>query len=162
VTTNDHDGALPGATGTHPVTRIEEEHRALRTQLDLVAAATTREGLLERLRPLPKMLLEHFAFEEQSDGLHDDLQDRCPTAAPKLALLHDDHKQILGELDSLCQLLRSPADDPGNTESGEAAEELGASAARELALWLQKLRNHESAESRIVADIYYTDEGGRG
>jgi hypothetical protein len=153
MTTHDRERNLPGTSGNHRAKRVEEEHDALRSRLDSVAAATSRSELLEGLRPLPKMLLEHFAFEEQADGLFDDLQARSPIAAPKLAALHDDHRVIIDELDALRRSLQSPAD---------PEEKISATAMRELARWLEKLRHHESTESRIVADIYYTDEGGHG
>ena len=62
-----------GVDRDHPMERIEDNHRRLRDQIDVVASATTPTVLLKCLLALPNILREHFAFEEQADGLYDEL-----------------------------------------------------------------------------------------
>ena len=152
MTTNGNREA-PGAVGRHhSAERIEEDHHALRGQLDAVAAASGRAALVEALLPLPAMLQEHFALEEQFDGFYDDLLTRRPALASALDALRDEHRVILDECESLCRQLKERM----NVE--RSVEEIADDTKRDVARLLERLRHHEHEESVMMGDAYYTDE----
>jgi hypothetical protein len=152
MTTNGKREA-PAAVGRHPsAERIEEDHHALGGQLDAVAAATGRTALVEALAPLPAMLQEHFALEEQFDGFYDDLLARRPSMASALDALRDEHRVILDECDSLCRQLEE------RMRAERSVEEIADDTKRDVARLLDSLRRHEHQESVMMGDAYYTDE----
>ena len=156
MTTNDERRKRRETSQARLAARVEEDHRALRSQLDAIAAATTCEALLASLRDLPKILTDHFALEEQGDGLYDDLRMRCPSMSPELDALCDEHRQILGELEELCRRLNR------RMATARSGEDLAESMMRDVARWLEMLRRHDHEESCTIGDVYYSDEGGRG
>ncbi len=156
MTTKEERGQAGVLAESHPAERIEEEHRTLREQLETIAAATTRSALLSSLLPLPKTLREHFDLEEQVGGLYDDLQARRPAIFGELEALRAEHRVILDEFDSLCRQLRRWSDDEG------AIEQISESMTGDIGRCLNRLRQHEHEESRVIGDVYYTDEGGLG
>ncbi|MDP6980387.1 MAG: hemerythrin domain-containing protein [Myxococcota bacterium] len=139
-----------------PVKRIEEDHRTIRDHLDSVAAATTRTDLLAALVVLPKTLREHFEQEEHAEGLYADLLRRKPSVSSELDALRHDHQVILEDLDVLVGRLK------GHIDTAEAGDEIAEPIVRGVMRCLEKLRTHERNESRMIGDIYYTDEGGFG
>lgn len=140
----------------HSPERIEEDHRTLEDQLDAVAAATTRTALLQGLRPLPRMMQEHFAREEQVNGFYDDLQLRRPSVASELEALRDEHRLILEAFSGLVRQMQERIDAEQSVE--EISEDMTSAVARSL----ERLRRHEHQESVMIGDVYYTDEGGLG
>jgi hypothetical protein len=152
MTTNDKREARE-AVGRHPsADRIEEDHHALRGQLDAVAAAVGRAALVEALLPLPAMLQGHFALEEQFDGFYDDLLARRPALASALDVLRDEHRVILDECESLCRQLEE------RMRAERSVEEIADATKRDVARLLDGLRRHEHQESVMMGDAYYTDE----
>ncbi|MBW2389854.1 MAG: hemerythrin domain-containing protein [Deltaproteobacteria bacterium] len=157
MTTNNEERGQPGRVDpNHPAERIVEEHRTLREQLEIIAAATTRTALLSGLLHMPKTLREHFDLEEQSGGLYDDLQVRRPAISRELDALRAEHEVILNEFDALCLQLKQWVDDKG------ALEEISEPMTGDVGRCLDRLRQHEHEESRVIGDVYYTDEGGLG
>lgn len=156
MTTHDERERRFSIDPSHPAGRIEEEHRTLRSQLDAVAAATTQSALLSSLLGLPKVLSEHFALEEQPDGLYEDLRTRSPSVVPRLDVLCDEHRRIVGKIDLLCANMKK------RIEADEAFDAIPSSIAHDVARLLEELRRHEQEESTLIGDVYYTDEGGRG
>jgi len=154
--TNDAREQQAGVDKDHPVVRVEEEHHTLREQLDTIEAATTCTGLLGEMLVLPKMLVEHFAVEEQTGGLYEDLQKRRPVLTSQLNELRDEHKVILDEFDAIRLRLN------GQIEAEEAVEAIPESMRRDVSRWLERLRGHERKESSMIGEVYYTDEGGFG
>jgi hypothetical protein len=140
----------------HSPERIEEDHRTLEDQLDAVAAATTRTALLQGLRPLPRMLQEHFAREEQVNGFYDDLQLRRPSVASELEALRDEHRLILEAFRGLVRQMQE------RTDAEQSVEEISEDMTSAVARSLERLRRHEHQESVMIGDAYYTDEGGLG
>ena len=152
MTTNGNREA-PGAVGRHhSAERIEEDHHALRGQLDAVAAASGRAALVEALPALPAMLQEHFALEEQFDGFYDDLLTRRPALASALDALRGEHPVILDECESLCRQLKE------RMHAERSVEEIADDMKRDVARLLERLRHHEHEESVMMGDAYYTDE----
>lgn len=135
----------------HPAGPIEEDHRALRSQLEALGEAADHMGILSKLMNLPKMLAGHFADEEAVGGLYDDLARRSPAISENIEALRREHRAILDELEALTREVQS---DPEGTVSETTR--------RGLARCVERLRRHEHAESSMIADVYYTDEGGHG
>ena len=156
MATNDKRARQGEVDQDHPAQRIEEDHRTLRSRLDALAAATTRTALLEGLLALPELLHEHFVREEEFDGLFDDLRTRRPSMAPRLDALSDEHRVILEELDALSKQLK------GRMDAERAVEQISEPMMKDVAHWLERMRRHEHEESRMISDVYYTDEGGHG
>lgn len=156
MTTNEQRGQGIELDRDHPAGRIEDEHRTLRDQLDIVASANTTTNLMAGLTSLPKMLSEHFAGEERVDGLYDDLAKRRPSMAAKLAALRNEHQIILDELDALRREVKT------RVEAQQTVEEIAKPTTEGVARWLERLRRHEHDESWMIGDVYYTDEGGFG
>ncbi len=156
MTTSDERERHAGNDTGRPAQRIEEDHRTIRDQLDIVAAAATGPDLLAALLALPRTLREHFEHEEHEEGLYEDLQRRQPSVTPKLETLRHEHKVILDDIDALVERLKEHV---GTEQTGnEIAEPIVRGVTRSL----ERLRNHERAESRLISAIYYTDEGGFG
>ncbi|MBW2232062.1 MAG: hemerythrin domain-containing protein [Deltaproteobacteria bacterium] len=156
MTTNDEREQRAAVDQEHPAARVEEDHRTLRGQLDTIAAATTRTALLDGLLAVPKILLEHFALEEQIDGLYDDLRKRRPSLAVELDALLDQHRLILDEFDALSQKLQ------GRMDAERSVEQIAEPIMRDVSRWLERLRRHEREESSMIGVVYYTDDGGYG
>lgn len=144
---------LSGIGKDHPAGPIEDDHRELRTRLETLTDNADHAGILSSLQELPKMLAKHFADEEEVGGLYDDLAERCPAVCKELELLRGEHRAILDDLEVLGREVQNSA------ESGEA---LSKTTREVVARCLETLRRHERAESTIIADVYYNDEGGRG
>jgi hypothetical protein len=136
----------------HPAGRIEDDHRELRERLDVLMETEDRKGVLSRLKELPRMLAEHFAEEEGAGGLFEDLALRCPPICKDLDALRREHRAILDELETLSREMESHPDPHGSVEE----------TTRAVAHCVERLRRHERAEAKMIADVYYTDEGGRG
>jgi hypothetical protein len=140
----------------HHTEQIVEAHRTLREQLDVIATMTTPASLLTGLLGLPEVLVEHFATEEQSGGLYDDLRARCPTMSTKLDSLIEEHTTILETLDDLCRRLKV------SIESEREVDEITNSMKNGISRLLEQLRRHEHDESCMIGDVYYSDESGGG
>jgi len=137
----------------HAAGRIEDDHRELRSRLEVLTSSADLAGVLSRLLELPKLLAEHFAEEEASDGLYEDLARRSPALGEKLDALRHEHREILEDLETLSRdIQHSP---------GPQAQ-LGEDARRSISRCAERLRRHEQTEAAMIADVYYTDEGGRG
>jgi hypothetical protein len=156
MTTNDEREQQTQTDEQHPATRVEEDHHTLREQLDAVGAATSRTGLLAVLQQLPEPLLEHFELEEKTGGLYEDLRARRPALATELDALRAEHRVILDELDALCRQL-----DAGQSAEGPG-QNIAEATMRPVVRWLDRIRRHEHAESGMIGEVYYTDEGGFG
>jgi septation ring formation regulator EzrA len=145
-----------GVDQEHPAVRVEEEHLTLRGQLDTIQAATKHAELHRDMLALEEMLLDHFAAEEQSGGLYDDLRKRRPALTSELDALRDEHQVIRDELDAIHLRLN------GQIEAEPTVEVIPESMKRDVSRWLTRLRGHERKESLMIGEVYYTDEGGFG
>jgi hypothetical protein len=111
------------------------------------AAAQGRERLLrEKLDAAIPQLEEHFAEEERPGGLYGDLSAALPDCQKLIATLSAEHRQMLRELCSIRDALRTDAKDVVPPEL----------AARTRAI-LRQLARHESKENQYVFDA----AGGR-
>jgi hypothetical protein len=99
------------------------------------------------------MLSEHFADEEAAGGLYDDLAKRSPAATEQLSELRREHRAILEELEALTRAIESHLEPDGSISEATRAD---------VTRCMERLRRHEHVESRMIADVYYTDDGGLG
>lgn len=156
MTANERQERAGSLDESHPATRVEEDHRTLREQLEIISAAKTRSELLAGVLHMPKTLREHFDLEEQVGGLYDDLTSRSPASFRELEALRGEHRVILKAFEALCRQLKRLIEDEGSIE--EISERLTG----DVGHCLKRLRDHEREESRVITDVYYTDEGGLG
>lgn len=156
MTAKDERGEWGGTEPDQLALRVGQDHRTLRLQLDAIEVANIRTAVLASLLALPKMLTEHFALEEQSDGLYDDLRMRRPATTRQSDALCDGHAVILDVLDERCRRLKQRIE--AEREIGEIAEPIR----REVRRWLEKPRRRDHDESCMICDVCYTDEGGYG
>lgn len=156
MTTDDEHRRPIAASPDHPVARIEEDHSGVRSRIEEIEAARTRAGLGSALDGLPEQLRQHFALEESEGGYFEDVARRQPAISPQLQRLREDHRAMLEQLDELCRQLADRA------RSNEPEEDIPPHLHGAVTEWVEKLRSHEIDESRIIADVYYTEEGGYG
>jgi hypothetical protein len=153
MTKSDERTGRSGTGEDDPAGPIEDDHRVLRSRLEALTDAADHAGILSGLQELPKMLAEHFADEEAVGGLYDDLARRCPSIFEEIEVLRGEHRAILEELEALSREVRShPGPDGAISETTRGA----------VTRCVERLRRHEHAESKMIADVYYNDEGGPG
>jgi hypothetical protein len=139
--------------------RIERDHRRIvNFYLKELAAAQEPSRILELLDPLPEMLSKHFADEEGPDGLYDGLRAIRPSLDPELKSLRGEHRRVLKTVKALRERLQEIA----TPEGVEQPRERLAAIREEMSAFMEMVRRHERAETRLVADTYYLEEGGSG
>ena len=154
MTTDEARGKPNAVPPDHPVAGIEEDHSSVRDHIEEIAAARTCAALVAALDGLPAELEAHFAREESDEGYFADIGQRRPAVSPQLQAFRDEHRAMLEQLEGVCGQL---------ADRGEGAdEEIPPPIHDAVTQWLEKLRGHELEESRIIADVYYSDEGGYG
>jgi hypothetical protein len=139
--------------------RVERAHRQIR---HIVALESAEGGSLSRTRALletfPDLLREHFADEERPNGLFDSLRAVRPDVDFKLKFLEQEHREILQAVEELRRLV----EEMEQLEEPEARELHLAQIQERTAVLMRRVRHHELAESRLVVDIDYMEEGGSG
>jgi hypothetical protein len=149
----------PGGPDEPILARIERDHRHIvNFYLSELAAAREPSRIRELLDPLPEMLSKHFADEEGPEGLYDGLRAIRPSLDPELKSLRGEHRSVLKAAEELRREIRE-IDQLGRAEN--QAQRL-ARTREELSAFMEMVRRHERAETRLVADIYYREEGGSG
>jgi predicted nuclease with TOPRIM domain len=143
---------------TPVVTQIQDSHARIRGDLDALARTTEIDEIRAIVEELPELLKEHFRDEEKPDGLYDELESLRPTIDSQLKFLREEHREILEALEGLQRQFRE-ADEV--TQVGEL-EQRHDHILMSAGAFLQLIRHHERIESRLVADTYYTEEGGSG
>ena len=134
----------------HDAIRLTHEaHRTIGVQIEELASSPDMETTARRLASFAEVLEAHFADEEAPDGLFDVLRFKRPEMHRRLKFLQEDHRRMMQAL----EVLRAAAGDDGWSFSRMQ---------REVASFLYQLRRHERAEGRLIADVYYLDEGGTG
>jgi hypothetical protein len=104
------------------------------------------------------MLSKHFADEEGPDGLYDGLRAIQPSLDQELKSLRGEHRRVLKTVKALRERLREIA----YPEGAEQPRERLAAIREEMSAFMEMVRRHERAETRLVADTYYLEEGGSG
>jgi hemerythrin len=149
----------PGGPDEPILARIERDHRQIvNFYLTELAAAQEPSRIRELLDPLPEMLSKHFADEEGPEGLYDGLRAIRPSLDPELKSLRGEHRSVLKAAEELRKEMRE-IEQLGRAEN--QAERL-ARTREDLFGFMEMVRRHERAETRLVADTYYLEEGGSG
>ena len=149
----------PGGPDDPILARIERDHRHIvNFYLSELAAAQEPSRIRELLDPLPEMLSKHFADEEGPEGLYDGLRAIRPSLDSELKSLRGEHRSVLKAAEELRQEMRE-IEQLGRAEN--QAERL-ARTREDLFGFMEMVRRHERAETRLVADTYYLEEGGSG
>lgn len=143
---------------TPNVALVEDSHGRIRRKLEALEAAQDVDEIRAIVCDLPGLLEEHFEQEEKPGGLFDELGSLRPTIDSQLKFLRQEHREILQALEALRQRLREADEAKQVGELEQRHEHLRVSAAN----FMQLIRHHERIESRLVADTYYTEDGGSG
>lgn len=138
--------------------RIAQAHAQIRDLLEQADPSSELAGVRGLLEQLPELLREHFDDEEREGGLFDALRARQPSVDSQLKSLRQEHRSILGRVETLESYLErldridDPAERHGQMERIQ----------REAEDLIGQVRRHERAESRLTGDVLYVDEGGSG
>jgi hypothetical protein len=147
------------AAQTSIAQRVARAHAEIHELLDRLDGGAFELGRTRQmLEDLPVMLEEHFDDEERNGGLFDTLRSLRPAVDPALKSLVRDHRSILRALETLEGYLERL---DRTEDAGEQQQQL-ALLRGETDLVARQIREHERAESRLTADILYSDEGGSG
>lgn len=137
-----------GAAGRETKSRIDAEHHTLRGlvhRVDEHRDLTTMVPLLEELRQL---LEEHFAHEEEADGMADLVRVAAPHRMDTVDQLFDEHRRFLADTDVLIERIRACLSGP-TQDVYDRAHALAVA-----------LHDHEARETELLSDAMYEDEGG--
>lgn len=129
------------------VEQIADEHRALGESLSRLEKTTDLHLLMPRLEKLASQLEHHFAGEEASGGLRDDVRTNAPFLLGALDRIFDEHRRFLGDLGEISEKTRACLEGP-------VAEILTL-----ISALTRRLRDHEVREAELLSDVYYTDYG---
>lgn len=143
------DERVASGGGNDAIRLTHEAHRTIGVQIEELSSSPDLETTARRLASFAEVLAAHFADEEAPDGLFDVLRFKRPEVHPRLKFLEEEHRRMLQAL----EVLRGAAGGTGWPFSRMQ---------REVASFLYQLRRHERAEGRLIADVYYLDEGGTG
>jgi hypothetical protein len=110
---------------------------------DLQDLEMARSGLATRLDRTRMHLAEHFRFEEQNGYLASIVEEH-PHLDRAVQRLHDEHRELLAELDRL----RAEA---------HSARQLPEGLTDRIARWARKVRRHEQSENILVEDAFNVD-----
>jgi hypothetical protein len=151
---------LRNATPGEPAwVRVERAHqRLLDLPLTELGAADEPSRVREPLDVLPELLLEHFAHEEEPGELFDELRGIRPAIGPELEALQRQHQEMLRTVETL----KRQARDTDSLVTNAKPEAHFARIRQETAALLERVQGHALAENQLIADTWYTDEGGSG
>lgn len=149
TTTTDAAAAEPAAAvdSGGVADKIAEEHRALRQVLARVEKATDLHRLLALLAELRRLLVPHFASEEDDEGFERLLGRRAPHLLSDLDEVLDEHGELLADVDRVAAAARACLDGPVAEVRRQAAE---------LAA---RLHAHEERETALLVGAVYDDLG---
>jgi anion-transporting ArsA/GET3 family ATPase len=146
----------------HPVTpivsRVEDSHRRIQRDIQALGKLEHPRDIGAIADELVELLKEHFEDEEKAGGLFDELEALCPTVDSQLKFLRGEHREIMQALEDLRGQVREAQEVHLKAQFPQRADRIRTSAAA----FVQLIHHHERIESRLVADTYYSDEGGRG
>ncbi|MFQ5652619.1 MAG: hemerythrin domain-containing protein [bacterium] len=150
--------------GTTPdrVTRIEQEHRSLRKDMDDLERFARDETRTEdfsdwrlqlvwQLRDFENRLLKHFDLEEEG-GFMQDVITVSPHSRRKVEMLKAEHEQIAVRLEGLIAQLKRMQE-----KEGEKLQRLRL----ELKEIMEMIREHENEEHHLIQGAYYREYGGQ-
>jgi hypothetical protein len=132
-----------------PAEALNRAHHALledvRT-LEIVVSPPARQGPAQVagcLEVLREHISEHFRFEEQ-DGYMEAVRQRQPNREREMNQLQDEHVLLARSLDDLITEAR-------------AAREMADSFRASVRAWVERVRQHEVHENRLVQEAFNQD-----
>jgi hemerythrin-like domain-containing protein len=145
----------------HPVTplvsQIQNTHRRIRSDLEVLEKSDDLDQIGAAVSDLPGLLKGHFQDEEKQGGLFEELESLRPGVRSQLKQLRLEHRKITHALEGLERRLREAKTNPDG-ELQRLRDEIRVG----KATFLQLLHQHERVESGLVAEVYYTEDGGSG
>ncbi len=126
---------------------IEEDHHEIKEILERLEATTDLHVQLPLFEELRVELVEHFAREEEPEGLHEIITSMAPNTVASLQNVLGEHQGFLERLDSLIGRARVCLDGPL------------AEIDRDATALSESLRDHETREMRLFTDAVFTDLG---
>jgi hemerythrin-like domain-containing protein len=146
----------------HPITpmisAIVDAHQRIRRDLVVLDKSDDVSEIRAVIDELPDLLKEHFHEEEKPGGLFDELQSLRPVFDSQIKFLRGEHQEIMQALEDLQRQFRE-ADEV--SQVGEL-EQRNDHILMSATAFLELMRHHERIESRLVANTYYTEDGGSG
>ena len=146
----------------HPVTpmvsRIVDTHERIRGNLDVLDKSDDVNEIRIVVDDLQDLLKEHFRDEEKPGGLFDELESLRPAFDSQVEFLRGEHEEILRSLEDLQRQFKEADEVSQVGELEQRHDHILVSATA----FLQLIRHHERIESRLVANTYYTEDGGSG
>jgi hypothetical protein len=130
-----------------PPEALSQAHHALQEDLqDLEQAAALEEvpaRMAARLEALRQHLTEHFRFEEK-DGYLDAVRQREPNRQRETDQLLEEHRLLAQSLDTLLGEARG---------AGPLRDTFG----ENVRAWVERVRQHEAHENRLVQEVFNRD-----
>jgi hypothetical protein len=126
------------------------DHHALNEVLRRMLTTRDLNLLIPLLRELNQLLKDHFAREEESDGLYQVVNDAAPQHLEQVQKLLSEHGGFLATVSSLEEKAKACIDKPQDEIFSE------------IALLCQNLEMHEAMENDILTDALYRDLGESG
>lgn len=126
------------------------DHHALNVVLRRMLSTRDLNLLIPLLKELHHLLEEHFAREEESDGLYQVVSDAAPQHLEQVRKLLAEHCGFLSTVKSLEEKAKACVDDPKTDVFDE------------VILLCQDLEMHEAMENDILTDALYRDLGESG
>jgi hemerythrin-like domain-containing protein len=146
----------------HPITplvsRIVETHRRIRSDLAVLEKSDKASEIRSVVEDLPGLLKEHFEDEEKPGGLFDELATLHPVCDSQLESLRREHREILEALEGLQRQFQEADRVSQVGELEQRYDHIFGSASA----FIELIRHHERIESLLVANTYYTEDGGSG
>jgi hypothetical protein len=146
----------------HPVTpivsHVENTHAQIRHDMETLERAEDVEEIRAIVFVLPELLKGHFDDEERPGGLFDELESLQPVIDSQLRFLRQEHREILQTLENLQQWFREADEVTQVAELEQRHDHIRVSTAS----FMRLIRHHERIETRLVAEAYYTEDGGSG
>lgn len=146
----------------HPITpmasRIVDAHERIRRDIEVLDKSSEVSEIRAVVDELPELLKEHFREEEKPGGLFDELGSLRPGFDSQIKFLRGEHREIMQALKDLQRQFRE-ADEVN--QAGEL-EQRNDHILMSANAFLQLMRHHERIESRLVANTYYSEDGGSG
>jgi len=130
-----------GKTGaTHAAEQVkaalDEDHDRLKALIERVRDAKDIGALTASVAELNRMLTEHFAHEEHQKGFYGLLQVKSPDYRAQVAMMVDEHKEMLASGKALLD----------RSKGGATVSDL----ARDAAILTSKLLDHEAREGKLA------------
>jgi len=126
------------------------DHHALNVVLRRMLTTRDLNLLIPLLKELHLLLEEHFAREEESDGLYQVVSDAAPQHLEQVRKLLAEHAGFLSTAKSLEVKAKACVDEPQDEVFSEVLD------------LCQNLEMHEAMENDILTDALYRDLGESG